>query len=125
VKESDLQIQIVATLSAFSERCRFVFFSIPNEGSAFGSGDDRSRGAFAKVAKLKKMGMTPGVSDLVIIKYGRAYFLELKSGRNKQTVNQIRFEEWVARCGAKYHCTNSYDNAINVLKHWKILTPAS
>ncbi len=125
MKESDLQIQIVATLSVFSERCRFAFFSIPNEGSASGSGNDRSRGAFAKIMKLKKMGMTPGVADLEIIKEGRSYFLELKSPGRKQTVNQIRFEEWVTRCGAPYYCTSSYTAAIDVLKHWKILTPAA
>ena len=112
-------------LSVMAERCRFAFFSIPNEGAAFGSGNDRSRGAFAKIAKLKKMGMTPGVADLQIIKGGRSYFLELKAPGRKQTVNQIRFEAWVTRCGAEYYCTSSYAAAINILKHWKILTPAT
>ena len=77
--ESIIQQQIVNALSMYASKNNFVFFSIPNEGFmlAISKADKKSR--YATMMTLKKMGLTPGVPDICIVKDGKAYFMEVKT----------------------------------------------
>lgn len=54
-----------------------------------------------------------GVSDLIAIKNGQAYFLEVKD-QAKQSSDQKQFEEMVTRAGAIYAVVRSIDDVINL-----------
>lgn len=115
--ESDIQAQIVALLSFHSRKNHYLFFSVPNERDLSASGN-----RFAHMAKLKKMGYTPGAPDLVIVKNGTAYFLEVKTPTGVVSDNQRRFMNNAAAAGAHYSLARSYDDAIKVLTAWGIFT---
>ncbi len=120
VRESDIQIAIVDLLSLLSRQHNFIFFSVPNESAMKAKKKDKS--IYALINLLKKMGLTPGASDLVIGKAGRAYFLEVKRPREKQTRNQSIFEAWVTAAGFEYEITTSPDETLSYLKTWGIIS---
>lgn len=115
LRESDIQAQIVALLSHHSRRNNFIFFSVPNERDLSASGN-----RFAHMAKLKKMGYTPGAPDLVIVKNGQAYFMEVKTPTGHISDNQRWFMSNAASVGAHYAIVRSYEEAIKVLTAWVI-----
>lgn len=54
-------------------------------------------------AKLKSMGLTPGISDTTYLAYGNfSYFIEFKIPPNKQSPKQIQFQKAVEARGAIY-----------------------
>jgi len=115
--ESDIQTQIVALLSLHSHKNHYLFFSVPNERDLSASGN-----RFAKINKLKKMGLTSGVADLVIVKNGQAYFMEVKTPTGIVSDNQRWFMSNAASVGAHYAIVRSYEEAIKVLTAWGIFT---
>ena len=115
--EADIQIQVVEYLSMMAPSRGFLFFSVPNESM----GKARGRGGIARMARLKRMGLRSGVADIVIVKDGRAYFLEMKRRAGKQSVNQLSFEADAIRAGAEYAVAHSFDEALNILAGWKVL----
>jgi hypothetical protein len=54
-----------------------------------------------------------GVSDIIAIKNGKAYFLEVKD-QAKQSKDQKTFEEMVTRGGAVYAVVRSIDDVIKL-----------
>ncbi len=119
VSESDTQIAIVDLLSLLSRQHNFIFFSVPNESAMKARRKDKA--IYALINLLKKMGLIPGASDLVIGKAGRAYFLEVKRPGEKQTKNQIIFEAWVTAAGFEYEIATSVDETLSYLKTWGII----
>ena len=115
--ESAIQIQLVEYLELAARSRDFLFWSTPNEGM----GSARSGAGIGRMVKLKKMGLRSGVADLVFVKDGRTYFLELKRRLGKQSANQLFFEADAIRAGAEYAVAHSFDEAVNVLKAWGIL----
>jgi hypothetical protein len=115
--EADIQIQVVEYLSLLAAQCGFLIFAVSNEAM----GEAKSGGGFARMARLKKMGMRPGVADLVIIKDSRAYFLEMKKPGGKQSENQKAFEIDAMKAGSWYAIAFSFSEAIERLKRWKII----
>jgi len=113
LSESDIQIQLVDYLNLIAVRCGFLFFSVANEGT------DRANPA--RLAKLKRMGFKPGVADLVFIKSGKAYFLEMKKPGKSQSDNQRDFQIDVAKASAQYAVAWSLDDAITILRDWQLL----
>jgi len=85
-------------------------------------GEARSGGGLARMGKLKRMGLLPGVADLIFIKEGRAYFLELKRTKGKQSANQLIFEADAIRAGALYAVVYSFDDAVLKLMAWGIIS---
>lgn len=73
-------------------------------------------GAFAK-----SMGVRAGVSDLILVRGGRPYALELKSERGRTSVAQEVFlDDWRAAGG----CTaiaHGLDGALFALREWGFL----
>lgn len=73
-------------------------------------------GAFAK-----SMGVRAGVSDLILVRKGRPYALELKSARGQLAVVQDTFlREWGA-AGGKHAVAFGLDPALWVLEEWGFL----
>ena len=73
-------------------------------------------GAFAK-----SMGVRAGVSDLILVRNGRPYALELKSANGKLSVAQDTFlKEWEA-AGGKHAVAFGLDPALWVLEEWGFL----
>jgi len=114
--ESEIQVQVVGYLSLMAPLWGFLFFSVPNEGL----GSARSGAGVGRMVKLRRMGLRSGVSDIVIVKGGRAYFLELKRRLGKQSVNQLAFEADAIRVGAEYAVAHGFDEAVEILRQWKI-----
>jgi hypothetical protein len=110
--ELELQISLV-------EWCRWrlrpdvIFWHTPN-------GEARDK---RTAAKLKAMGVLPGVADLQFMWHtedsegGRLHvlFLELKRKGGKQTETQDDFERAVSSTGAHYRCVDSIDEAMEII----------
>lgn len=119
---SELQIHV-----AVVEHCRrlikpgVLFFHCPN-------GEFRNK---RTAAKLKAMGVLPGVADLIFIRAAPwsfdcapdILFLELKRKGEKQSDNQLAFEQRVKACGAQYRVADSVDVAIEILEHGRWVRP--
>lgn len=71
---------------------RSIIFSIPNGGF-------RNK---IEAMKLKATGLLAGASDLVIIHYGKIYFIELKDEKGTQQPNQKEFQSRVSDHGFNY-----------------------
>ena len=115
--ESAIQIQLVEYLSLVAPQRGFLVFAVPNEGM----GKAQSGAGMGRMMKLRRMGLRSGVADLVIVKDGRAYFLEMKRRLGKQSVNQLDFEADAIRAGAEYAVSHSFDEAVKILKGWGII----
>jgi len=108
--EDALQMTLVKHL-LIRTRPGVVWHSIPNEGV-------RSP---QTGARLKKMGLRPGVADLVFIlpPEGRAVYLELKAGKDgRQSKEQKQFEADAIAAGARYALARTLDEALKVLLEW-------
>ena len=117
MKESVIQESIVNFLSMICRQYGFLFFSVPNESITTGTeGKD-----FGRAINLKKMGVLPGVSDLVIGYRGKMYCLELKNEKGKQSDRQKNFEQWCTDCGIPYVLVRSVDDVHEALKEWGIM----
>ena len=116
--ESQIQRQIVQVLSAICNQNHFLFFSVPNE--AMGRGKDRKSNAI-RMNMLKTMGLTPGVSDLVIVHDGLAYFVEIKKPGGKQSENQKHFMRWAVAAQAHYSIVRCVDDMLRALAAWEII----
>jgi hypothetical protein len=118
--ESGIQIAIVEYLTLLSHRFGFVFFSVPNEGVMFGSGK-RDPATFAKASKLKRMGLTDGVSDLILCHRGKMYCIEVKTAMGRQSAGQKEFESWATASGARYSLARSVSDVQALLVEWGIM----
>lgn len=113
LSESDIQAQVVEWLRLFEVPCGFMVHSVPNEG--------KDRANPARLAKLKRMGFRAGVADLVIVKAGRVYFLEMKRPGENQSPNQTDFAVDAHRVGAPYAVAHSFEEAEKIVKNWQII----
>jgi len=120
--ETTLQILIVETLSILAARHKFVFFSVPNEAYQLGmAAKAATTRDHARMMTLKKMGLTPGVSDLIVLHNGRAFCLEVKTGTGRQSAAQVTFQTAVERIGVPYQVVRSVDEAIETLITWEVI----
>jgi hypothetical protein len=111
--EHQLQIALVQHLK-YRARPGVIYFHVPN-------GELRDKRA---AAKLKAMGVKPGVSDLVFVwdDHGlRNLYLELKVKGGRQTLEQITFAEVIQNAGASYRCAGGLDEALAILKGFNLL----
>ena len=117
MKESVIQESIVKYLSMICRQYEFLFFSVPNESITSGkTGKD-----FGRAIALKKMGVLPGVSDLVLGHNGKMYCLEVKNEKGRQSDRQKNFENWCADCGIPYVLVRSVDDVHEALKEWGVV----
>jgi hypothetical protein len=73
-------------------------------------------------AKLKAMGVLPGVADLQFQFPGAApnLFLELKARGRGLTDNQKAFRDCVQANGHIYEWTDSLDDAVRILRKYRV-----
>lgn len=57
--------------------------------------------------KLVKIGVYPGFSDLIMILFGKVYFLEVKTPKGIQSENQKKFQAHAFLCGVDYYIIRS------------------
>lgn len=76
-------------------------------------------------AKRKAMGVLPGVSDLVFVWSDegrlRNLYLELKARKRSMSPEQLVFCDRVTDAGADYHCVDSIDEALELLRSHGLL----
>lgn len=104
MSEFDLQ-KFAVTLLRFNAIPGVIFFHVPN-------GEYRSP---RTGARLKAMGVMPGVADLVVIKpNGLVYFLELKTAKGTLSKPQRAFRDACDRIGLTYEVASSPEAAEGV-----------
>jgi hypothetical protein len=72
-------------------------------------------------AKLKAMGVTPGIPDLIIIADGKTYGLELKTSRGRLSPEQKGMLAVLNAAGAFASVAYGLDQAISILQAWGLL----
>lgn len=110
MKEDAIQKAIV-TLLGTRVRRDIIWHSIPNEAK-------RSK---VEGARLKALGMLPGVADMLFVIGGRAHYLEFKTPIGRQTENQKAFQLCCEAAGVPYELVRSIDQAMAVLARWGVL----
>ncbi len=86
-----------------------VWLHVPN-------GEDRHP---AVAAKLKRMGVLPGVADLMfIIPRVGTCFLELKRPGHKPSTAQLGFKEAVTAAGCLWEWVDNVEDAAKTLTQW-------
>ena len=68
--------------------------------------------------KLKRMGVSPGAPDLILIGPGRVCWLELKTKYGRLTDVQKEFLGYLASVGADVAVAFGYEEAIEWMKRW-------
>lgn len=82
------------------------WFHVPN-------GEHRS---LTTAQRLKRMGVSPGVPDIIILHAGRTMWLELKSNKGKLSPTQEGWREWLCDNGFAFYCCNTIDQVQASLK---------
>lgn len=77
--------------------------------------------SFASAARLKKMGMRRGVSDICALHNGKFYALELKAENGRPTVEQLKFLSDVGEAGGYSCICYGLDRALATLESWGLL----
>lgn len=72
-------------------------------------------------ANLKRMGMVAGVPDIICIKDGQTYAMELKAEKGRPTEKQLETIALLNEAGAFTAICYDLDAALRVLEAWGIL----
>jgi hypothetical protein len=114
---SELQLQI-SLIEHLGYRCRsdVVYFHVPN-------GEERDKRV---AAKLKAMGVLPGVADLVFVWSdgdGRVQnlYLELKVPGRTPSLDQLDFRDRIVAAGAHHAFAYSIDEALGIVDGYELL----
>jgi hypothetical protein len=108
--ETQLQRAVIAHLRARAAADTF-FFHCPNGGY-------RRR---TEAAIFKGLGTVPGIPDLLVIRSGRVFALELKTTKGKLSDAQVRVADAMRRAGADADVVFGLDAAIAWLEARGIL----
>jgi hypothetical protein len=74
-----------------------------------------------EAAILKSLGVAPGIPDIIAIKDGRTYGLELKAPGGRLTDTQRAAHEALRAAGAELATADSLDAALRQLQDWLLL----
>jgi hypothetical protein len=72
-------------------------------------------------AKLKRMGVLPGASDLLIWHRGCSFALELKAAGRRLSEAQLELHARFNNAGGHTAWADSIDGALSVLTAWELL----
>lgn len=75
------------------------------------------------VTRMKAIGLTPGVADLVIVVNGETHFLEMKAKGGRARDSQLAFCEWALASGCDYAIADTLDRALKILEAWGAIRP--
>lgn len=109
MSEAELQMQVVALLDAYG-RHDICWFHVPN-------GEKRNS---VTGLRLKRMGVQPGVADLILLVDGKPFAVELKTEKGAQSPVQAEWQETFERPGGAYFVARGLDEAIGVLSAIKV-----
>lgn len=70
---------------------------------------------------LKSCGVIPGVPDIIAVKGGHTYCLELKAGKGKPTDDQRMAMHALEQAGATVAVATGLDAALSQLEQWGLL----
>jgi hypothetical protein len=112
--EQEIQRAVFAHLAVRCTRDCFAFH-VPNGGW-------RSR---VEAAIMKDLGVRAGVPDIIAIKGGRCYALELKAPGGDLTSVQRNTHSALAAAGVEVAVAAGIDAALAVLESWKLLRGGS
>lgn len=104
--EYALQKAVVYHL-AIRQRPNIYWCAIPNSGGRISA----RTGAY-----LKAMGLRAGAPDLLLVIKGRAYGLELKAGKGRQSTAQMGAEHDWEDAGGEYFIARGLDEALGILE---------
>ena len=114
--EERLQRAVVQFLTLAVDAAQCLWWHVPNGGH-------RSKAA---AARLKLMGVRPGVPDLAfILPGGRAGFIELKAGRGTLSDDQKAFRINALTQGAFWAEARSISEVERILRGWGVALQAS
>lgn len=105
ISEIELQTAVVKLLHAYA-RPGVCWWHTPN-----GELRDGKTGA-----RLKQIGVRPGVPDLAIVVDGRFHAIELKTEAGRMSSAQRVFAEELERAGGVFHVARGLDRAVKILK---------
>jgi hypothetical protein len=109
--EHSMQVSLLAVLKLKARRDVY-WFAVPNAG----------RRSPRHGAWMRAEGMRSGVADLCFMTTGgQCCWLELKTGKNKMTQDQLDFESICIKLGHPYAAVYSIDQALGVLQEWGLL----
>jgi hypothetical protein len=112
VSEDSFQITVADLLRRYAPPS-VIWFHTPNAGK-------RSK---RTGARLKKMGMRPGVADIVIATSTGTLFLELKDGaKGRKREGQVQFAADCEAAGIPYAVARDVEQAASILHGWGALT---
>lgn len=110
-KESTFQVDVIAALRKLLPTTTIVM-SIPNEGS----GGNPIRGK-----RLKDMGAMSGAPDILIIKNGKVFGLELKLPKGVVSKTQKNFHELADKAGMPIRVCRSMSDVAQALNSFNIV----
>lgn len=90
-----------------------VWFHVPN-------GEYRSK---RTAARLKALGVRPGVADLVFHVDGEFRAMEIKAPKGRQSAAQLVFQKTVEQSGGEYVVADNIERALAALVGWRVLPP--
>ena len=108
MRESDLKATATEYLNTMQNLGRLVFLRL-------------NAGAFPTQSGRWARGCPAGTADILVIKseepcyhcrafsYNTVIFIELKSAKGKQTLDQKRFQEMVEKQGSEYHIIRDFE----------------
>ncbi len=108
--EETLQKAIVAHLR-LRARPEVIWFHVPN-------GEHRSK---RTGARLKAMGVQPGIADLIFLTPFGMYAVELKRPGGRLSPEQKRFGEQCGKAGVNHAVIADIDTAIATLEGWGLI----
>ncbi len=109
-REDDLQVAVIEYLKLVKPDA--FYFHVPNGGMMHVS----------HKLKLKRMGVQPGVADLLFIRPGgRLGCIELKLPKGRQSTGQREFERVCGVYGADYKIAHSIEEVTQILREWGCL----
>lgn len=84
----------------------YVWFHVPNEFSSYNP---------VYGLKMGWMGRIAGVADFCFVGKDKSLFLEIKTGKVKQSPSQKIFKEWCDEKQVSYHLAYSFEEAIHII----------
>jgi VRR-NUC domain len=74
-----------------------------------------------EAAIFKSLGVRPGVPDLILVRNGKTYGLELKTATGRLTAAQLDCHEQLRAAGAEVGVAHSLDAALEWLERHELL----
>lgn len=96
-----------------------VWFHVPN-GMKLG-GKRNSKGFPIAAARLKGLGVRPGVFDLILFRNGELFCLELKALGGRPTQHQLKFQSDIIAARGRAVVAEGLNEALAILEWWGLL----